>query len=306
MPCAPGPRARWPSAARFDEDRYATAKTQITRALTDRGYAYATVQADAQMDLAGHTVDYVFTAKAGIAVVLGPITIVNVQQSEPGAGSSSANPTPETLSSCPPGTGSSALKNGGAKPCGAPLLRAMHLEQGEPYSTAQIDAATQALLDLGVLASAQITGDLRDPTVAQVPITVKIEPTKLHTIRLGGGFEFDEIKAELHGRLGFEDHDFYGDLRNFSLDFTPGVVLYPMRFDNIVTPQHLLLEERTRAQLRQPGFLEERTTGFVRPGGQHLPDALLRLPRPEHARSGGRLFRAEDGVRRRRAPSRST
>ena len=249
-----------PAKARFDEDAYAKAKTQILRALTDRGYAYATVQADAQMDLAGRTVDYVFTVHAGIPAVLGPITIVDAHEpeankAEPNKKSSFDKPLDE-----------------------APLRRAMHLQQGEPYSTAELDTATQALLDLGVLASAHLVPDLKDPTRSEVPLEVTIEPAKLHAIRFGGGLEFDSIKTELHGRVGYEDHDFYGDLRNFSWDFTPGVVLYPLRFDNIVTPQHLLAEERTRVQLRQPGFLEPRTTGFVRPEINVFP--MLVSPNP--------------------------
>ena len=48
-----------PAGARFDEDAYAKAKTAVARALTDRGYAYATVKSDAQADLAAHTIDYV-------------------------------------------------------------------------------------------------------------------------------------------------------------------------------------------------------------------------------------------------------
>jgi len=234
--------AALPVGARFDEDAFAKAKAAITRALTDRGYAYASLQADAQVDLAAHVIDYAFTVRAGIPAVFGRITIVDTQPTEPGKASQFAKPLDE-----------------------APLRRALDIREGEPYSTAAIASATQALLDLGVLASVQIVPTLADPPAPVVPLTVKVEPTTLHVVKYGGGFEFDDIKTEVHGLIGYEDHNFYGGLRSLSVDFQPGVVLYPTRADHIKWPSTYILEERTRLQLSQPGFLEAHTKGFVRP-----------------------------------------
>jgi outer membrane protein assembly factor BamA len=245
-----------PVGGRFDEDAYAKAKTAIARALTDRGYAYASVQADAQVDLAKHTIDYAFTVHAGIPAVFGRITIVDTQQSTPGKTSSFAKPMEE-----------------------APLRRALDIREGETYSTAAIATGTQALLDLGVLASVQIVPTLADPPAPVVPLTVKIEPTKLHVIKYGGGFELDDIKTEVHGIIGYEDHNFYGGLRSLSLEFKPGVVLYPTRFDHPVVPTSYLLEERTRLQLSQPGLFEAHTKGFVRPEINVFP--MLIEPNPD-------------------------
>jgi outer membrane protein insertion porin family/translocation and assembly module TamA len=55
-------------------------------------------------------------------------------------------------------------------------------------------------------------------------------------------------------------------------------VLYPVRVDNLVTPTVAILEERFRAELRQPGFIEARTTGFIRPELNVFP--LLVVPDP--------------------------
>jgi len=108
---------------------------------------------------------------------------------------------------------------------------------------------------------------------------VKAEPAKLRVLRLGGGVELDEIKTEAHALVGWEDHDFLGDLRDFSVDFKPGVVLYPTRIDNFVSPTNWLPEERLRIQLRQPGFLEHRTTLFIRPELNVYP--MLVEPNPD-------------------------
>ncbi|HEY8040034.1 MAG TPA: BamA/TamA family outer membrane protein [Polyangiaceae bacterium] len=244
-----------PRGGRFSEDAYRNAQTAIVRALTDRGYAYATAQADAQSDLGVHAVDYAFAVRPGPPCVYGDITIVDTQTDN---ARKFVQPMEE-----------------------APLRRAMHLRTGKPYSAAELDAATQALLDLEVLSSAQIVPVLADPPVPVVPLTVKIEPTKLRVLRLGGGVEFDEIKTELHALAGWEDHDFLGDLRDFSVDLKPGVVLYPTRVNNIVTPQNFLPEERLRLQLRQPGFLESRTTLFVRPELNTYPLLVVSNPDPQ-------------------------
>jgi outer membrane protein insertion porin family/translocation and assembly module TamA len=242
-----------PAGARFDEDAYAKAKTAVSRALTDNGYAYATVQAEARADLSAHAVDFVFTATPGPKAVFGPVTIVDAEPTAAGA-----PPKPAFEEDA--------------------LRRAIDIHEGDPYSTAAIDTATQALLDLEVLSAAQIVPTPSDPPTPVVPITVKVQPSKLRTIRVGGGFEFDAIKTEIHGLFEWEHHDFLGDLRNLTITFKPGVVLYPMRVDNIVAPTNPLPEERLRLQFRQPAFLEPQTTLLVQPEGNVFP--MLVAPDP--------------------------
>ena len=130
-----------------------------------------------------------------------------------------------------------------------------------------------------MLSAVQIIPTLSHPPARVVPLTVKVEPTKLRELRAGGGFELDEIKTEVHALVGWEDHDFLGNLRDLSIDFKPGAVLYPTRVDNLVSPTNPLPEERLRLQLRQPGFLEDRTTLFLRPELNVYP--LLVEPNPD-------------------------
>ena len=73
---------------------------------------------------------------------------------------------------------------------------------------------------------------------------MKVEPTRLRQITLGGGVEIDEIKTDVHLLGGWEDHNFLGGLRDFSVTFKPGVVLYPLRIDNLGARCSRLLEER--------------------------------------------------------------
>jgi outer membrane protein insertion porin family/translocation and assembly module TamA len=248
-----------PASTRFDEDAYKKAQAAVVRSLTDRGYAYATVQADAQADVLAHAVDYTFTLSPGPPAVFGPIAIVGLDPDGDG-------PAPQEIEE-------------------APLRRAMKLEPGAVYSTAAIDSATQALLDLEVMSAVQIVPTLSNPPTGVVPLTVKVEPAKLRALRLGGGFEFDDIKTELHALVGWEDHDFLGDLRDLSIDFKPGFVVYPLRADNVTTNGHLvpidmLPEAKLRLQLRQSGVFEARTTLFVQPEVNVSPLLVSTNPPP--------------------------
>jgi hypothetical protein len=287
----------------FDEDAYKMADVAVLRALTDRGYAHAKIERNVDLNIAAHTADYTFAATPGPPATFGPITITGLDPD--GAG-----PRPQELEE-------------------PPIRRAMDIKTGTPYSTAQIDSATQALLNLGVFSAVHISPDLGEgppcpgtpegdeaarrkaasakpanakpddakPDIEKpdidklgapcpsakssttvIPLKVELEPARLRSLKFGGGIEFDEIKTELHLLTGWEHHNFLGGLRDFSIDASPGVVLYPLRINNYTTDIHPLPEERFRMQLRQPGFLEARTTGFFRPEFNVFP--LLVVPNP--------------------------
>jgi outer membrane protein insertion porin family/translocation and assembly module TamA len=245
-----------PTGARFDEDAYDQAKVTLTRSLTDRGYAYAKVDATAEADALAHAVDYDFDVDPGPATTLGEVRIVSV-----GADASTGR-----------------LEEIGE----APVRRVLQLRPGAPYSTSRIDSATQALLDLKVFSAVEIVPELTEPPSDVVPLTVKVTPTKLRSLRLGGGLELDEIKTETHALIGWEDLNFFGDLRNLTVDFQPGVVLYPTTINNFVGPSswHLLPQEHFRAQLNQNAFIESRTSLFIRPEVNVYPLLVQTDPDP--------------------------
>lgn len=243
----------------FEEEAFDEAEKAVRRALEDQGYAFAKVTGSASVDIVRHQADVVFSASPGPACVFGKVTIV--------------------------GLGSLPEK---------PVRRTIDIEPGIPYARSVLDSAQQALLDLGVFASVSLAPDIQgandevnengpgatseDETASVpanlelttdgrpiVPIRVTVEPSRLHSIRLGGGVEFDALKTDIHGLIGWEDRNFFGGLRSFSITFRPGVVLYPLRANNFVAPDRLMPEERLRLELRQPGLFEARTSGFLRP-----------------------------------------
>ena len=221
--------ARVAPGERFDEGAFADAGAAMTRALTDRGYAYAVIKRSARVDLVRHKADVSFDVVPNISARLGAITL-------------------EGLGSLPE----------------EPVRRALNLSEGEVYSTRSLESAQKALIDLGVFGSVDVQPDLHDPGEERVPIRVILEPSQLRAVRVGGGLELDVIKTDFHLAFGWEDRNFLGGLRRLSADFRPGVVAYPTHLPDLQLPSRLLPEERFVTEFHQPGLLEARTNGLLR------------------------------------------
>jgi outer membrane translocation and assembly module TamA len=256
----------------FDEDKAQQCEQNARKALTDRGYAYATVKRDTYLDIVQGIANTTLTITPGVTARFGPVTIEGL---DPDGAGPRRQEVPE-----------------------APLRRAIDIKEGAPYSTARVDAATQALLDLEVFAAVTVVPDLSHPETRVVPLRVQVEPSSLRQIRVGGGIELDEIKTELHLIAGWEDHNFLGGLRDFTVDFVPGLVLYPTRINNFATPTNFFPEEKLRVQLKQPAFIEALTEGFVRPEFNIFPLLVQTNPPSADPVVGYREFKGAVGVDR--------
>lgn len=263
----------------FDEEEFKKTEGNVRRALSDNGFAYAKVKSDAAVDIVTHKADVVLTVTPGPKCTFGEIRI-------------------EGLGDLPEDK----------------IRRTIDIDPGSPYSERLLDGAQQALLDLGVFAAVELAPDIpgtpatpgaqagtKDeegkqgegpaspgangpaPGPPVVPIRVKLEPSRLRTLRLGVGVEFDALKTDIHGIIGWESRNFFGNLRTFSVQFKPGLVFYPIRVNNLVAPTHLLPEERLRIEFKQPGLFEARTIGFIRPEFNVYP-VLLNPDPPKDAR----------------------
>ena len=215
----------------FEEEPYVKAEAAMRRALTDRGYAWAAVERRADVDLVGHYARLYFTARVGPKATFGAVAIDGLGE------------LPEP-----------------------PVARALDVEPGTPYSTARIDAAQQAVLDLGTFSSVEITPELPEPPPpgVVVPLRVHVQTQKLKSVLVGGGIELDAIRTQAHLHVGWEHRNLFGGFRHFTIDLKPGLDLYPTRLPTFQAPTAVLVEERLRAELRQPGLLEARTNGVVR------------------------------------------
>jgi outer membrane translocation and assembly module TamA len=287
----------------FVEDDFKKTEGNVRRALSDRGYAYAKVKSDAAVDIVTHRVDVVMTVTPGPKCVFGEVRIEGL------------GPLPDKQ-----------------------IRRTIDITPGKEYSEKELDDAQQALLDLGVFASVELKADIPgtpDPPPNRpqrsdseqigdknaqgeqgkgtgspgqggppppgppiVPVLVKLEASRLHTIRAGGGIEFDALKTDVHGLIGWESKNFFGGLRTFSVELRPGVVLYPTRVNNLVAPNKLLPEERLRLDFSQPSFLEARLRGFIRPEFNVYPVLINPNPLPDARVIGYGELRDAIGVER--------
>ena len=260
-----------PRRSVYEDEKFTKAQDAVKTALTDRGYAYADVGADAEVDIGEHVADYGFKVVPGPRATIGHISIVGLE----------------------PGGKREEIPEG-------PMRRAINIKEGSVYSTAALDSATRALLDLNVFSSVQIIPTLPTPPPADhvVPLTVKVEPTRLRRVTFGGGIEFDQIKTDIHGVAGWEDHNFLGGLRDFNVNVRPGAVIYPLRFGNFTGQVKPLPEVWLKTSFRQPGFIEARTTGFIRPEANIFPLLVEVNPPPNIPVVGYREVKIPVGVDR--------
>src|SRR4051812_22161038 len=224
----------------FEEERFKKAADLLEHAVGDEGYAFATVQRAADVDLPKNRVAVGFYVTLGPKARYGKITIVGLGK------------VPEE-----------------------PVRRALDLREGQPYSRSELDLAERALLDLNVFSSVVITPEIdkngateANPTI---PIKVSVETAKLKAIHVGGGAQANSLQTDLHLVGGWEHRNFFGGLRSISFEVKPGLVLYPTRFPTFQAPRNLLPKVRLNAQFRQPGFLEARTGLFTQLEGSRAP-----------------------------------
>lgn len=219
----------------FDEQAFEEAKKKAVRALTDVGYAYANIDAKADVDLIKHTAVARFVVEAGPRCTFGKISIEGLGE------------LPEK-----------------------PMRRGLGIHEGRPFSTIDIENAQTTLGKFGVLASIDVvigTAPKDKPKDKVVPVTFRVRPSPLKTLRVGGGLEVGS-RFEVHGLLGWEHRNFLGGLRQFKVEVKPGFVLNPQTLQTFFDKDtweatRALPEVRLKAELKQPGFIERRTDGIL-------------------------------------------
>jgi outer membrane protein assembly factor BamA len=233
----------------FREEAYVALEKRLEQILHDRGFAWARVVRDSTVDLVEHRALVKYAIDKGPPATLGEVTI-------------------EGLGDLPE----------------REVRLILDLEPGDPYSREELVQAHQRLLDLGVFGTVQVEpqlGEGRPEGPAAVPIVVRVQPARLRTVRIGGGIALDAIKTDVHLRAGWEDRNFFGGLRRFSVDVRPGVVLYPLRITNWAAPDRPLPMGTVVLRLEQPDFVERHTTGYLVPEARVFPVLLRTEPAPD-------------------------
>lgn len=229
--------AAWKLASgdNFDEDLYHASGAAAEMALTDDGYAHASVKIGADVDLTKHQAVVSVEVIPGPQCTFGAIAI----------------------------TGLSDLDESWVR-------RILAIEPGDAYSTRTMRDAQNALFDLGTFDTVNFEPDLSDPNATAIPVKVSTTEAKLRRIKAGPGLLIDPLRNDVHITAGWEHRNFLGGLRNFRVEVRPMLISRGGFFAfTSIRPGVLASTE-----LRQPGFLENRTAGIVGLTGGFLPDPI--------------------------------
>jgi outer membrane protein assembly factor BamA len=214
---------------RLQEGAYQAAQAALERSLTDSGYANASVDRSARVDLARHSAAITYELHPNRHAVFGTIRYTGLSH------------IPEP-----------------------PVKRAIDIQSGEAYSSEALDLARQAALELGVFSSISVNPELQGQGQTVVPVNVEGRPAPLRTLRFGAGVRLDSLGADVHVLGAWQNRNFLGGLRRLSLEVNPSLVLFGTRLPEFSPPEQLLPQLETRAEFRQPGLFEPRTNGLVR------------------------------------------
>jgi outer membrane protein insertion porin family/translocation and assembly module TamA len=248
----------------FQEEAYQRAEARLRGVLLDHGYARAQVRSGAQVNLPANSASVGFRVVPDRPARIGEITI-------------------EGLGSLPEDR----------------VRTALGLRPGDLYSQSDLEEAKRALLDLGVFGSVIIEPLPNESDRSnRVPIRVRVEPSKLRSVHVGGGVGIDSMRTETHLTVGWEDQNFLGGMRKFLVEVVPGVVLYPTRMPGFQKPERLLPQGRIRTEFRQPGFVEYRTNAVVRGQASVYPLLLSSDYDPDVPIVGNQDLRASVGLER--------
>lgn len=220
------------SGVPFDESLLDQRKQALEDLLKESGFAYAKVKVRATVDLNAHAADIMTELMPGKRARFGEVRIVGLKQIPEGK-----------------------------------VRAALSLRQGEQYSVSDQADARQALGDMQLFTRVDVSPDLSNPDVDEVPVLVTLQEDQLRKLVLGGGTVIDALKLEMHLRTGWEHKNFLGGARRLSVDVTGGVDLFPWRLENFETlsssPKPLWVFDSS-VTLEQPALFNGRTSGSVK------------------------------------------
>ncbi|MBL8600640.1 MAG: BamA/TamA family outer membrane protein [Myxococcales bacterium] len=153
----------------------------------------------------------------------------------------------------------------------APIFSALRIRRGEAYSRQRLSEAQQSLFDLGVFGIARIEEAPRADGF--IDLNVRLSTARLWRFRLGGGFEADNTRNNLHLLVGYEHRNAFGGFRRARLEarpqlFFPSLFTLPDNVDLNPTPGLSAL-----AELAQPEIFAH-TTGILSANYDYGPDTI--------------------------------
>ncbi len=234
--------------SRFDEDEFEHDRSLVLDLVRDAGYAAAVVVPRAVVDPTQHRAWLEYTIRPGPRSRFGSIGLF-------------VTPREEAITS-------GQLPNG--LPVG-PIFSALGIRPGDPYSRRQLANAQQALFDLGVFGIARIEEQPRAD--GNVDLRVQLSTARLWRMRLGGGFEADNTRNNVHLLFGYEHRNAFGGFRRFRFEARPQLFFSSLFNRPDDTPVQVTPGVSTHAELAQPELFAQ-TTGLLNLAYDYGPDPI--------------------------------
>ena len=227
---------------RFDETYYEQSKQQMLRQLHESGRGCARVTGDVALHPPSHVASVRFTVEPGPETRIGYVSLV----------------------------GNEDLR-------AATILAVADIQNGDLYKDTLLESARHAIYALGAFSSVEVIGNPRRDAEGQctldeeghgvVDVQIRVTPGRRLRYGFGVGIQAGVLGAgaqqeavpqwDVH-LLGFVEHrNFLGGLRRARFEVRPKVI-FSDQFPQIGQGARPGLE--TRVELRQPAFIEARTT----------------------------------------------
>jgi translocation and assembly module TamA len=189
----------------FREGAWNQAKAQVSRRLRDLGYARAQVVGQAQVDVGTQQAHLHIRTAPGRRYQFGDIQV----DTGGGRGASGAS--------------------WGKRPVDPTWVREqvhLALEDEPTYSEEALDEAQRRVFAMGVFSTVRVdTGD--DTADGRLPVEVHVRPAPVHSLRLGTGLGFDQVRQEARLMAEWTDRNWLGGLRRMQLRGMAGWAFLP-------------------------------------------------------------------------------
>lgn len=191
---------------RFDEGTFAHDRDQVIDFTREAGFATPTVLSRAIVDPQQRLAWVEYTIRPGPVSRFGRVRLLMTPSRDAVTGDELPNGLPVR-----------------------PVLSAINIEPGMPYSRRILARAQQALFDLGVFGIARLEEVPRGDGV--VDVNAILSPTRLWRLRVGFGAHADTSITNAHALVSFTHRNFLGGMRRLRIDVQPKIF-----FSSLLSP----------------------------------------------------------------------
>ena len=182
--------------APFEESDWESAKSGMVPRLHDRGYAKATVEGEALVDVKTHLAAVTIVVHPGVRYHFGAIDVKTAPESH----------VPAVF-------------------VWEQARLAIH--EGELYSDEAMEEAERRIFGMGVFGSVNVSVGAADQATAVLPVVVTVREAPFRTLRLGAGLVIDQIHEEARLIGDWTHRNFLGGTRKLTIHAEAGWAFIP-------------------------------------------------------------------------------